>query len=613
LLIEHGAAVNARSGRHRAPIHEAVDSGYFDVVQTLLASGSDPNMRFPEGLTLLQRAVIGQKMEIAELLLTRDVELDVHSAAGMNRTDQLEELLFRDSSLSQAKLPNGDTPLHIAARCGASDAAQLLISRNANVNAVNKMNRAPLHLAAEFGHVNIASSLLAAGAKVNCKTEGRGAAPDAPLHQATRQGHLEMIELLVNHGADVNTHAAKRVIPSPLGAIKFGGQTPLHDASRSGCGACVALLLERGGDIQATDSRGLTPLIWAVDAGSLAAVTHLLDAGVDANIGMGPGIPLHLAAYNGDAAMVELLLDHGASVDVARKDGATALFRAVSYPEGSKATTPMTTDRLAAISTLVNRGANVNVRGFLGDTPLHQAASHGYTRAIVFLIDHGADANARNDSGSTPLHAAAMQGRTDAVGTLISKGANVNARSEHNTPLSLAVRVGHNDSVALLLKHGGDINTVDHRGMTLIDEIIDSHQHWSPETQALTLMLLDANIDLRAGNGDKGTPLHEATKRGRTEIAAMLIQRGADVNARDQSQQTPLHIAVEQKQMEIVKLLIANGAEINRRDSSNHTPMYYAWGTGVSARIKELLREHGGVGAFGERDDWLWRSQEAVH
>jgi hypothetical protein len=29
--------------------------------------------------------------------------------------------------------------------------------------------------------------------------------------------------------------------------------------------------------------------------------------------------------------------------------------------------------------------------------------------------------------------------------------------------------------------------------------------------------------------------------------------------------------------------------------------MHDAWGDGVDARIKELLRRHGGTGAFGER------------
>jgi hypothetical protein len=47
-------------------------------------------------------------------------------------------------------------------------------------------------------------------------------------------------------------------------------------------------------------------------------------------------------------------------------------------------------------------------------------------------------------------------------------------------------------------------------------------------------------------------------------------------------------------------MLVAKGAEINPRDSQGHTPIYYAWGPGVSERIRELLRRHGGVGAFGD-------------
>ena len=61
-----------------------------------------------------------------------------------------------------------------------------------------------------------------------------------------------------------------------------------------------------------------------------------------------------------------------------------------------------------------------------------------------------------------------------------------------------------------------------------------------------------------------------------------------------------MHVAVDTKSVKIVEMLVENGAEINPRDSQGHTPMYYAWGSGVSEQIKELLRGHGGVGAFGE-------------
>jgi ankyrin repeat protein len=219
---------------------------------------------------------------------------------------------------------------------------------------------------------------------------------------------------------------------------------------------------------------------------------------------------------------------------------------------------------------------------------------------MELLFRHRANVNARNDSGSTPLHVAAMQGHVAASAQLLSRGANVDARSQHNTPLSLAVRFNHNEVVALLLKHGADVHVVSDRGMTLFDDLIETSKSWTSDRRDLAELLFNAGIDIHDDAGKRGTPLHRAVGRGHVELVNILIQRGARVNARDQRQRTPLHIAVERQQPEIVEMLVEKGAEINPRDSQGYTPMYYAWGSGVAGRIREILRRHGGVGAFGE-------------
>jgi len=411
---------------------------------------------------------------------------------------------------------------------------------------------------------------------------------------------MEVMDLLLRHGGAVNAHAAVRRVPSPYGPIKFGGQTPLHDAARSPCAECVARLLARGAKPSAADTQGATPFLWAVRAGRREAAALLLAAGVDPDQRISGETPLHAAAYRGDSAMVALLLRHGAKVDAAGRNGATALHRAVGYPEGSDATAPMSPERLAVVRLLLESGASGRARGFLGDTPLHLAASQGYAEAVALLVEHGADVGARNDSRSTPLHDAAMQGRGDVVSLLLAKGADPDARSESNTPLSLAVRFGHNAIVAELLARGGDVHVVDHRDMSLLDEVIYSPLPWSPERAALLEMLIAAGIDLRRGTDGPGTALHRAVERGQEEVAALLLRRGADVDARDRHGRTPLHLAVERKELAMVELLIAGGADVNARDRGGRTPLYSAWGSGVSARIAEILRRHGGRGGFGE-------------
>jgi uncharacterized protein len=55
------------------------------------------------------------------------------------------------------------------------------------------------------------------------------------------------------------------------------------------------------------------------------AARHLLEHGAPVNARQQGGwVPLHAAAQNGDRAMVELLLRHGADVTLANDEGKTA-------------------------------------------------------------------------------------------------------------------------------------------------------------------------------------------------------------------------------------------------------------------------------------------------
>ena len=58
---------------------------------------------------------------------------------------------------------------------------------------------------------------------------------------------------------------------------------------------------------------------------------------------------------------------------------------------------------LAGVQRELNKGADVNARGFLGSTPLHNAARWGHKEVAKLLIAKGADVNAKDNRGLTPL------------------------------------------------------------------------------------------------------------------------------------------------------------------------------------------------------------------
>jgi ankyrin repeat protein len=119
--------------------------------------------------------------------------------------------------------------------------------------------------------------------------------------------------------------------------------------------------------------------------------------------------PLHLAAYFGQEAMAQMLLDRGADPNAVSRN-------------------PMTL------------------------RPLHSAAASAALAIVKLLLDRGAEVNAKQHGGWTALHAACSSGDRPMAGCLIAKGADPQAVSDHGkTPLSLAVEKGH-DTVASWLR-----------------------------------------------------------------------------------------------------------------------------------------------------------------
>ncbi len=135
----------------------------------------------------------------------------------------------------------------------------------------------------------------------------------------------------------------------------------------------------------------------AIGLGDEAEVRLLLDNGADVNDdGYFSGFsPLHMAVICDRRPIAELLLDRGASVSQADKNGMTPLHLAAVF--GGK----------DAVELLLGRQANLNAPDGAGDTPLHWAARYGNAEAVRSLLVAGADPFLRNKHGNGPLAMAA--------------------------------------------------------------------------------------------------------------------------------------------------------------------------------------------------------------
>lgn len=114
---------------------------------------------------------------------------------------------------------------------------------------------------------------------------------------------------------------------------------------------------------------------------------------------------------------------------------------------------------------LVKRGANVNARDIMANTPLILALQGKNEELARLLIDRGADANAVGENGNTALLEAVENSSASMVTLVLNKGADVNARSVAGfTPLMAAASQCRPAIGKELIRRGADPSVRDTRG-----------------------------------------------------------------------------------------------------------------------------------------------------
>jgi ankyrin repeat protein len=152
------------------------------------------------------------------------------------------------------------------------------------------------------------------------------------LTEGVKSRKAEAVRLLLERGAMQGTDDVK--------SSYRGGKSAIMHACSNGDLEIVILLVEKGANVNnLTISTGDTPLLCAVDKGKTAVAEYLIGKGADINKSktydweisglIVPGIsPLMMAAYNGNAPLVKLLLKGGAELDLTDCWGEDALVKA---------------------------------------------------------------------------------------------------------------------------------------------------------------------------------------------------------------------------------------------------------------------------------------------
>jgi ankyrin repeat protein len=291
------------------------------------------------------------------------------------------------------------------------------------------------------------------------------------FYSAIRQNDLTQLKALLDQGSAPNGSAPK----GNADTADDRGITPLMYAAEIGSLDAMRLLIDRGADVNRQNAFGSTALMWSV--ADPAKVRLLLDHGAQVNLAARSGrTALIIAAFtNPSAEVVRLLLAKGAKVDVVDQRHVTPL-NATTFGNDT-----------ATVQLLLDAGADIQTPDtFIGLTPLMNAAGNRNVEALKLLLAKGASVNAVSKTeglpkiqtgtvefgGWTPLLMASAFGPPESVSLLLDAGARINAQDYRGfTPLMLAIGTDRYDlrTVDLLLAHGADLRPTNHAGETALD------------------------------------------------------------------------------------------------------------------------------------------------
>lgn len=227
-------------------IHEACREG--QGIYNLQLSPSQPTLTTPASRV---DSLLAANPKLANLR-DPDDRLPIHWAVSYNHLPIVQTLVQAKSFDPDVTDGSGWTPLMMA--CSRKDAeaiVDLLLSKDAEVNAKNNNGQTALHFCASKVNLDIARTLLAQKPPASARAKDKRG--QLPLHRAAAVGSVPMMKALLE---------AK----SPLNATDMDGMTALHHAMSEGHGDAALLLLTMGAEHDKKDNDGNLPLDLAPDA-----------------------------------------------------------------------------------------------------------------------------------------------------------------------------------------------------------------------------------------------------------------------------------------------------------------------------------------------------------
>ncbi|KAF3400085.1 Ankyrin repeat domain-containing protein 50 [Penicillium rolfsii] len=506
----------------------------------------------------------------------------------------------RDSS-------HGRTLLIWTAMNGHKDLVQLLLRRNANVNAKDIWNSTALLLAIAHGHSDTSEILLRAGASM----EDRDFGGHAPLTLAAEVGLFSIVQSLLAAGADIDVKDWRK------------RRTALSWAAEKGHEDIVDILLENNALVDEADENNRSPLVWAAMNGHSDVVKLLLrwNANTEIRDSTFGRTPFLWAIKQGHAAVIQLLKDisppeinyglslHPEPPSSARLDKLQEVYRTVN-PDfdwrrnqgGELLLWTIEDDREEDFKFLIEQGANADARDNNGMSALANAAKKGLLNVVKILIERVVDADPVDAFDRTPLSWAAEMGHVEITRLLLARGAYIDAADDSGaTPLIHATCLGHESVVSLLLDAGANPCAEDEHSRTALS--------FAAENGDMSLVALFLDKGVSPDQGSEYSPLIEAVSQNNLELVKLLLESGGDPYSDLYShvELPPLVLAACHGKTELVKVLLERTAESlqTKRDHICRALAEASYEDEYDV-IEAILEQQSSFGIEkGEIDDWV--------
>lgn len=192
------------------------------------------------------------------------------------------------------------------------------------------------------------------------------------LIQAAEAGDIVTVTQLLQAGADINGQDDR-------------GRTAAMAATHANQVEIVRALIEAGADINIRDNRSDNPFLYASAEGLFEIVKLTIDAKADTKLtNRFGGTALIPAAERGHVEIVrELLTRTDVDVNHINNLGWTALLEAIILSDGGER-------HQQIVQLLVDHGADVNLADGNGVTPLAHARQRGFEKIVEILLKAGA-------------------------------------------------------------------------------------------------------------------------------------------------------------------------------------------------------------------------------